>query len=241
MSDDIIVKLVNVKKAYRTGSVITWALRGVNLEVRRGEFVSVMGPSGSGKTTLLNMIGLLDKPTTGKVIIDGILASSLNSKQLAAVRNRKIGFVFQQFNLVSRLSVYENIELPLVARGLPRSIRRKMVLKALKMVGGETSWLRKKPTQLSGGQQQRVAIARALVNNPALLLADEPTGALDRKSAKVVLQTFLDINKKGQTVIVVTHDPEVANCAQKILIIRDGVIVSEEESDWDRCIVNTVE
>lgn len=241
MSDDIIVKLVNVKKAYRIGSVITWALRGVNLEVKRGEFVSVMGPSGSGKTTLLNMIGLLDKPTTGKVIIDGILASSLNSKQLAAVRNRKIGFVFQQFNLVSRLSVYENIELPLVARGFPRSVRRKMVLKALMMVGGETSWLPKKPTQLSGGQQQRVAIARALVNNPALLLADEPTGALDRKSAKVVLQTFLDINKKGQTVIVVTHDPEVAHCAQRILIIRDGVIVSEEEPDWNRCIVNTVE
>ncbi len=239
-SDAVILKAVSVKKAYKVGSIITWGLRGVNLEVRKGEFISIMGPSGSGKTTLLNMIGLLDKPTRGEIIIDGVRASKLSNKEMAKVRNRKIGFVFQQFNLVSRLTVFENIELPLVARGLPRNVRRRRVIDALKMAAGDISWLKKKPNQLSGGQQQRVAIARALVNNPAIILADEPTGALDRKSAKTILQTFKAVNERGQTVIVVTHDPEVANCSNRILILRDGVIVGEEAPDVSRCIINTV-
>ncbi len=240
LRDDIILKAVNLKKAYRVGDVVTWGLRGVNLEVRRGEFISIMGPSGSGKTTLLNMIGILDKPTKGDIIIDGVRVSKLSSKEMAKLRNRKIGFVFQQFNLISRLTVYENIELPLVARGMKRHLRRRMVVDALKMAAGDLTWLKKKPNQLSGGQQQRVAIARALVNNPAIILADEPTGALDRSSAKAVLQTFVNVNKHGQTVIVVTHDPEVANCSNRILIIRDGIIVKEEEPCWDKCIINTV-
>ena len=239
--DSIILRLKDVKKAYRVGNIVSWGLRGVNMEIRRAEFVSIMGPSGSGKTTLLNMIGLLDKPTKGRIFIDGVEVSKLSGRQMAKLRNRKIGFVFQQFNLVSRLTVYENIELPLVAGGLPRGVRRRKVVEALRMAGGDLSWLRKKPNQLSGGQQQRVAIARALVNNPAIILADEPTGSLDRKSAKVVLQTFLKVNSKGQTVITVTHDPEVANCAGRILIIRDGVIIGEEKPDFNRCIVNTVD
>jgi putative ABC transport system ATP-binding protein len=240
MTNDIILKAINLKKAYRVGDIVTWGLRGVNLEVRRGEFISIMGPSVSGKTTLLNMIGILDKPTKGDIIIDGVRVSKLSSKEMARLRNGKIGFVFQQFNLISRLTVYENIELPLVARGMPRHLRRRRVIDALRMAAGDLSWLRKKPNQLSGGQQQRVAIARALVNNPAIILADEPTGALDRSSAKAVLQTFSNVNKHGQTVIVVTHDPEVANCSNRILIIRDGIIVKEEEPSWDKCIINTV-
>ncbi len=235
-----IVILKDVKKAYRVGEIITWGLRGVNMVVRKGEYVSIMGPSGSGKTTLLNMIGLLDKPTSGEIIIDGIPATKLKGKQLALVRNRKIGFVFQQFNLIARLTVYENIELPLIPRGVPRKLRKKMVVEALRMAGGDVSWLKKKPTQLSGGQQQRVAIARALVNRPAILLADEPTGALDRKASKVVVQTFRKVNAAGQTVIVVTHDPEVGHCAERILLLRDGRIVGEEEPDPDKCILNTL-
>jgi len=235
-----IVVLRNVKKAYKVGEIITWGLRGVDMVVRKGEYVSIMGPSGSGKSTLLNMIGLLDRPTSGEIIIDGIPATKLKGKQLAMVRNRKIGFVFQQFNLIARLTVYENIELPLIPRGVPRKLRRKMIVEALKMAGGDVSWLRKKPTQLSGGQQQRVAIARALVNRPAIILADEPTGALDRKASKVVVQTFKKVNAAGQTVIVVTHDPEVGHCAGRILLLRDGRIVGEEEPDPDKCILNTL-
>ena len=232
-----IVILKDVKKAYRVGEVVTWGLRGVNMVVRRGEYVSIMGPSGSGKTTLLNMIGLLDKPTSGEIIIDGIPATKLKGKQLAIVRNRKIGFVFQQFNLIARLTVYENIELPLIPKGVPRRKRRSLILEALRMAGGDPSWLKKKPTQLSGGQQQRVAIARALVNRPAIILADEPTGALDRRSSRVVVQTFKKLNSWGQTVIVVTHDPEIAHCAERILILRDGIIVSEEKPDFSECIL----
>ena len=198
-----------------------------------------MGPSGSGKTTLLNMIGLLDRPTRGKVYIDGIDTSKLKGRQLALFRNRRIGFVFQQFNLVNRLTVLENIELPLIARGIPRPERVRRAIMALKRVGGDIEWLYKKPNQLSGGQQQRVAIARAIVGNPEILLADEPTGNLDRKSSKIIMETFMELNRQGQTIIVVTHDPEVANCTQKIYILRDGRIVGVEEPNTDECIVHT--
>jgi len=222
-----IIQLMDVYKEYRVGTVSTMALKGVSFQVFRGQLIAIMGPSGSGKTTLLNMIGLLDRPTKGKIFFDGFDVSRLDDKMLANLRNNKLGFVFQTFNLVNRLSVFENIELPLIPRGIPRNVRAKMVLEALTKVGGDESWLRKKPNQLSGGQQQRVAIARAIVGKPVVLLADEPTGNLDRASAKLVVETFLSLNKAGHTIIVVTHDPEVANCMEKIYVIRDGEIVGE--------------
>jgi len=234
----IVMQLVDVWKAYRVGDIVTWALRGVNLSILRGEFIAIMGPSGSGKTTLLNIIGLLDRPTKGKVYIDSVDVSVLPSDSLARLRNKKIGFVFQQFNLVARMSVYENIELPLIPAGIPPRLRREMVLKALKAAGGEEEWLTKKPTQLSGGQQQRVAIARALVNNPEIILADEPTGNLDRASARTVVETFTKLNAGGQTIVVVTHDPEVANCSNKIYLIRDGVIKDLRSPSKSECLLN---
>jgi putative ABC transport system ATP-binding protein len=222
-----IIELVDVYKEYRAGTISTIALKKVSFQIFRGQLIAIMGPSGSGKTTLLNMIGLLDRPTKGKIFFDGLDISRLDDKSLASLRNTKLGFVFQTFNLVNRLSVFENVELPLIPRGIPRSVRAKMVLDAIEKVGGDRSWLQKKPNQLSGGQQQRVAIARAIVGKPVVLLADEPTGNLDRASAKVVIETFLNLNKAGHTVVVVTHDPEVANCMEKIFVIRDGEIVGE--------------
>ncbi|MEM0469762.1 MAG: ABC transporter ATP-binding protein [Desulfurococcaceae archaeon] len=235
-----VVKLVDVWKVYKVGNIEFFALRGVNLEVLRGEMVSIMGPSGSGKTTLLNMIGMLDKPTRGKVYIDGVDTSSMPEHKVADFRNRKIGFVFQQFNLINRLTVYENIELPLIPRGIPPASRREMVVKALQMVGGDSSWLNKRPSQLSGGQQQRVAIARAIVGSPDIILADEPTGNLDRASAKVIVDTFLKLNKESLTVIVVTHDPEIANCTEKIYVLRDGTIAGVKNPIKSECILNRV-
>ena len=240
ISEKPIVKLVDVYKKYKLGEAEFQALRGVNLEVRKGEFVAVMGPSGSGKTTLLNIMGLIDRPSSGKVFIDGLDTTKLSDFELAKIRNIKIGFVFQSFNLINRLTVYENIELPLLVRGLSKAERERLVISALLKVGGDISWLRKKPLQLSGGQQQRVAIARALVTNPSFILADEPTGNLDRASGKIVMSTFVGLNKQGQTIVMVTHDPEVAHCAQKILYIKDGRITKvEEQVDFSKCILNT--
>lgn len=234
---DYAVVVEDVQKAYKLGDVLSWALKGVSLTVERGDMIAIMGPSGSGKTTLLNMIGLLDRPTKGRVYIDGVDTSKLSDRELANFRNYKIGFVFQQFNLVGRLTVLENIELPLIARGLPRPLRIKMAVEALRRAGGDESWLSKRPTQLSGGQQQRVAIARAIVTSPSILLADEPTGNLDSVSAKMVLNTFLELNKAGQTIIIVTHDLEVANCTNKIYVIRDGVIVDVREPDKSQSLL----
>ncbi|WP_448579421.1 ABC transporter ATP-binding protein [Thermosphaera sp.] len=236
-----IIRLVNVTKVYRVGSVETVALKRVSMSINRGDLLSIMGPSGSGKTTLLNMIGLLDKPTEGSILVEGVDVTRLTSDEIAEIRNRKIGFVFQQFNLINRLTVLENIELPLIARGVPRSLRVKKVVEALKLAGGDEAWLRKRPNQLSGGQQQRVAIARALVGNPELILADEPTGNLDRKSAKIVMETFLKLNETGIAVCIVTHDPEIANCTRKIFIIRDGSIISVNEPEKEKCILYTVQ
>lgn len=235
-----IVQLDNVVKVYRTGAVEFYALRGVSMEVRRGDFVAIMGPSGSGKTTLLNMIGLLDRPSQGKVIIDGLDTTRLSSSEVARIRNMKIGFVFQFFNLVNRLTVLENIELPLIPRGIPRDVRIELAKRALLRIGGDLSWLNKKPTQLSGGQQQRVAIARAIVGNPEILLADEPTGNLDRTSARVVIDTFVKLNEAGTTVLVVTHDPEVANCTKMIYVIRDGRITDLLRPNPEKCLLSTV-
>lgn len=234
-----VVKLIDVWKIYRVGSIETTALKGVNMVINRNELIAVMGPSGSGKSTLLNIIGLLDKPTKGRVFIDGVDVTKLSSDEISNIRNRKIGFVFQQFNLINRLTVLENVELPLIPRGLPRKIRVEKAINALRMVGGDDSWLMKKPNQLSGGQQQRVAIARAIVGEPELILADEPTGNLDHKSAMIVTETFLNLHKKGLTIVIVTHNPEIANCTQKIYLLRDGAIASTTSPDPSKCILNT--
>lgn len=234
-----ILVLEDIVKVYRASSVETQALRGITLRVYSGDFIAIMGPSGSGKTTLLNIMGLLDKPTSGRVFIDGLDVSKLSSSEIARIRNYKIGFVFQFYNLINRLSVLENIEIPLIPRGIPRSRRVEMATKALLRAGGELSWLPKKPNQLSGGQQQRVAIARAIVGEPEIILADEPTGNLDIASSKIVVKTFQELNKTGATIIVVTHNPEVAYCTQKIHVIRDGLLVSVIEPDPDKCILNT--
>ncbi|MEM0371477.1 MAG: ABC transporter ATP-binding protein [Ignisphaera sp.] len=237
MNEVVIAK--DLVKVYKVGSNYVYGLRGINMVIRRGEFIAIMGPSGSGKTTLLNMLGLLDKPSSGKLLLDGIDVVKLNSHEIAKIRNTKIGFVFQFFNLVNRLTVLENIELPLIARGISRSKRVELAKDALLKVGGELSWLYKKPQQLSGGQQQRVAIARAIVGNPEILLADEPTGNLDRASAKVVIKTFTELNNEGKTIAIVTHDPEVANCTNIIYIIRDGTIVDVREPQRDKCLLYT--
>lgn len=236
-----IIRLENIHKIYKQGEVEFPALKGVSLRIYEGDLIAIMGPSGSGKSTLLNIIGLLDRPTKGKVFVDGKEVSQLSDTALAFIRNRKIGFVFQSFNLINRLTVYENIELPLLVRELSKKERRKLVESALLRAGGELSWLQKRPNQLSGGQQQRVAIARALVTSPKVILADEPTGNLDRNSGKFVIEEFLKLNESGQTVVIVTHDPEVANCTKKIIYIKNGQIVGEESNvNYNKCILNTI-
>jgi putative ABC transport system ATP-binding protein len=222
-----IIKVENVKKIYRMGDNEVRALDGVSLVVEEGEFLIVMGPSGSGKTTLLHLMGCLDKPTEGEIYIASTPVSKLNDSQLAKIRNKMVGFVFQQFNLLPRLTALENVELPMVYAGVPKSARRKKAKELLELVGlGDR--LHHRPTQLSGGQMQRVAIARALANDPMVLLADEPTGNLDSKSGEEILKIFSELNERGQTIIIVTHDPEVAKHAGRIVRMRDGKIVSEE-------------
>ena len=230
-----LIEVVNVSKVYRMGGNEFWALRDINLKVFEREFLAIMGPSGHGKTTLMNIIGLLDKPSTGKVLIDGVDTAKLKDDELSRLRNRKIGFVFQQYNLINRMSVLENIEVPLLLRGLPRSERVRLAVRAIEMAGGDKSWLTKKPNQLSGGQQQRVAIARAIVGDPEIILADEPTGNLDTASSKIVMQTFSRLNSIGKTIVMVTHNPEVALCSKRILYIRDGRISGEQVHDPTKC------
>jgi len=233
-------KLVELQKASKVYKILGgqefWALRDVSLEVYEKEFVAIMGPSGHGKTTLMNLIGLLDKPTYGKVILDGVDTAKLDDAQLSKLRNEKIGFVFQQYNLINRLNVLENIEIPLILRGIPRKERIEIVKKAMALVGGEEVWFTKKPNQLSGGQQQRVSIARAIIGDPTIILADEPTGNLDTASSKIIMQTFMKLNDSGKTIIAVTHNPEVASCTKRVLYIRDGSIIKEEVPDPSKCV-----
>ncbi|MEM4484540.1 MAG: ABC transporter ATP-binding protein [Sulfolobales archaeon] len=236
MSEKTVIELRNVSKYYQMGSVLVRALDNVNLKILQKDLIAIMGPSGSGKTTLLNIMGLLDRPTSGKVYFKGFDVTRLSDSEIALLRNRGIGFVFQSFNLVNRLTVYENIELPLIPRRILKSERYKMVVEALRMSSGDISWLYKKPLQLSGGQQQRVAIARAIVGRPDVILADEPTGNLDRVSAREVMRTFLELNKLGHTIVIVTHDPEIGNCAEIIYEIRDGKITSSKKGDKSMCI-----
>lgn len=220
------INLKDITKTYDMGTVQVQVLRGITLNVAEGEFLSIMGPSGSGKSTLMNMIGCLDVPTTGEYYLDGKEISTYNEKQLSKIRNQKIGFIFQKFNLLSRLSAYENIELPLIYRGMGHKERKERSLEALEKVG-LTDRMSHKPTELSGGQQQRVAIARALAGNPPVLLADEPTGNLDSKSGSDVIKLIKELSAEGKTIVLITHDNEVANVAQRIITIKDGLIRKE--------------
>jgi len=217
----------DVTKVYGVGESAVAALRGVSLQVDRGEFIAVMGSSGSGKSTLMNILGCLDVPSTGRYLIDGVDVSQLTERQLAMVRNRRIGFVFQSFNLIPRTTAVANVELPLAYAGVRPTVRRRRALAALDLVGlaGRAGHL---PNQLSGGQQQRVAVARALVTEPALVLADEPTGNLDSASTEEVLTIFDQLNADGRTIMLITHEPEVADRTRRLLRVRDGRIVSDD-------------
>lgn len=220
------IQAFDLKKIYQMGEVEVKALSGVSIEILRGEIVSIMGPSGSGKSTLMNIIGCLDRPTSGEYYLDGELVSNLTDDQLANVRNRKVGFVFQNFNLLSRSTALINVELPLRYAG-EKDGRREKAIKALESVGlGDR--VHHRPTELSGGQQQRVALARAIINNPSIILADEPTGNLDSKSGKEIMQLLLGLNKKfGTTLIIVTHDPKIASQTERVIRLYDGKVVKK--------------
>lgn len=224
-----LIQIENMTKVYQMGDIQVHALRGVSLTVQRGEYVAIMGASGSGKSTLMNMVGLLDRPTSGSYKIRGTEASDLSKNKLADLRNREIGFVFQQFNLLARVSARRQVELPLFYAGLPGRQQRERALAALDRVG-LAERANHRPDELSGGQQQRVAIARALVNQPALLLADEPTGALDTKTGAEVLALFDELHRQGLTIMVVTHDPKVAQRAERVVTLSDGLILSDKSN-----------
>jgi len=229
--DAPLIVLREITKVYRMGSVEVHALRGISLDIHRGEFTSIMGPSGSGKSTLMNIIGCLDLPTSGTYRLDGVDIQDLDDNQLAEIRNRRIGFVFQNFNLLPRTTALENVMLPLVYAGVPRQERKRRAMEALEAVGlGDRMGHR--PNELSGGQQQRVAIARALVTQPAIILADEPTGNLDSKSGAEIVELFQRLNEEqGITVVFVTHDPDVAACSRRIVRLHDGQVVSDEAAE----------
>ena len=229
MSENVI-ELIKIVKVYGEGDTAVQALKGINLQVARGEFVAIMGPSGSGKSTLMNILGCLDRLSSGLYILDGEDVSRLDKVALAGVRNRKIGFVFQSFNLLPRLSALKNVMLPMKYNGyqyLPEAERRARATQILESVGLGNR-LHHSPNKLSGGQQQRVAIARALINNPAIIMADEPTGNLDSKSSEEIMNILHDLHRKGATIVMVTHEPERAAHAERIITVRDGEIVNEQ-------------
>jgi putative ABC transport system ATP-binding protein len=222
------VQTVELTKSYRIGHVDYPALKGVSIKIMRGELTSVIGPSGSGKSTLLNLVGALDYPTSGRVYIDGVDLRKLNDDQLSLLRNRKIGFVYQSFNLVHRLTAGENVQMPLIARGLDTRSRQARALRALNVVGLDRK-AHKRPTELSGGEQQRVAIARALVTQPSLVIADEPTGNLDSKTTDDIMRKIIEINRNSKTTfIIVTHNLEIAEKTQRTISIRDGMVEKDE-------------
>jgi putative ABC transport system ATP-binding protein len=223
----MIIKIDNLNKIYDTGAIQVHALKSINLEIAPKEYVAVMGTSGSGKSTLMNIMGCLDRLTDGKYILDGEDVSSLDDNQLAAIRNKKIGFVFQAFNLLPRLSALANVELPMIYAGMSAAERDKRAKNALERVG-LADRMHHRPNELSGGQKQRVAIARALVNSPALLLADEPTGNLDTKSSEEIMGIFQNLNDEGVTVVMVTHEPDIAAHTKRAVVFRDGNIISDK-------------
>lgn len=226
-SEILAIETLDLKKSYKMGLVTVYALRGVNLRMRHGEIVSVVGPSGSGKSTLLNMLGALDTPTSGKILIDGVDISRMGERALARFRNRKIGFIFQSYNLIDRSKVAKNVELPAIVAGMPKKLRNQRVHELLDLVGlGDKS--NRRPNALSGGEQQRVAIARALINDPAFILADEPTGNLDSKTGEEIQNLLLRVNEERKaTILIVTHNLELAEKTGRILHLRDGVVEKE--------------
>ena len=221
-----LISLKNICRSYRNGEQELHVLKNINLEISEGEFVAIMGPSGSGKSTLMNTIGMLDTPTSGEYYLEGQEVARLGEKQLAQVRNQQIGFVFQQFFLLSKMDAVQNVELPLIYAGVPAAQRRKLAEEYLSKVE-LTDRIHHLPSELSGGQKQRVAIARALVNNPSIILADEPTGALDTKTGSQIMELLVELNEEGKTIIMVTHEPEIAAYAKRQIVIRDGVISSD--------------
>jgi len=223
------IQLETVTKVYRMGTVQVQALRGVSLRVDEGEFIAIMGASGSGKSTLMNVIGCLDLPTTGRYLLDGVDVRKLNENQLAVIRNRKIGFVFQSFNLIPRSTAIHNVEMPLIYAGFSNG-RRQRAMAALEAVG-LAERARHQPSELSGGQQQRVAIARALVTEPAILLADEPTGNLDSESSLEILRLLVDLNDQGRTVVLITHENDIAAFAKRVVRLKDGLVLEDRVQD----------
>jgi len=226
--EDTIIKIKDVTRTYKIGDFEVNALRGVNLEVKRGEFLSIMGPSGSGKSTLMNMMGCLDTPTSGTYILEDKNIDKLNDDQLAEIRNKKVGFVFQTFNLLPRINITGNVELPLIYSKEKTSMPRKDMINEVIDSVGLSEWIKHRPGELSGGQRQRVAIARAIINNPAIILADEPTGNLDSRTGEEIMAIFQKLNRDGKTILFVTHEIELAKHAGRIVYIKDGLINGEE-------------
>ncbi|GLC29188.1 ABC transporter ATP-binding protein [Clostridium omnivorum] len=227
-NDKEIIKMTNIDKIYKMGNSSFKALDEVDLNIRKGEYVAIVGPSGAGKSTLMNIIGCLDTPTNGQYFLDGI-DTNCSDNRLAEIRNKKIGFIFQNYNLLPKLNILENVELPLLYSGYPNNKIREKALAAIEKVG-LSSHVKHKPTELSGGQMQRVAIARALVTEPQIILADEPTGALDSKTGKEVLKMLTDLNNEGNTIIMITHDREIASYAKREVTVKDGKITSDSSN-----------
>lgn len=221
------IEITCLSKVYKQGSLEVAALRGVDLKVEEGEFVAIMGASGSGKSTMMNILGCLDKPTGGVYCLESMDVSKIKDSRLAEIRNKKIGFVFQSFNLLPKMSALENVELPMVYAGMSGGVRRKKAKEALEKVGLKER-MKHRPNELSGGQKQRVAIARALVNSPSILLADEPTGNLDSQSGEEIMAIFQSLNREGSTIVMVTHEPDVAGHTKRIVTFRDGMITSDD-------------
>jgi putative ABC transport system ATP-binding protein len=222
----MLIKISELKKDYLMDQIRVTALRDVHLQIKENEFVAIMGPSGSGKSTLMNILGCLDTPTEGQYLFDSVDVTRLDDDELSLIRNKNIGFIFQSFNLLPRLTALQNVELPLMYAEVEKSLRQASAIEALKKVGlGDR--LHHRPAELSGGQRQRVSIARALVNKPGIILADEPTGALDSKSSDEIMKIFRQLHDEGNTILVITHEKDIAACAERVLVLKDGMIVSD--------------